>query len=112
MILETIRERRRREQAEEVPERGERTGTFTTGIVSVLGGRKIALFFTGHQHAGENLRDVLLKRAADPDVRWAGAKRAGASRRTPGDSLQLQCARKKAVRGRGVQVSRGVPLRA
>ena len=64
VILETIRERRRREQAEEVPERGERTGTFTTGIVSVLGGRKIALFFTGHQHAGENLRDVLLKRAA------------------------------------------------
>jgi hypothetical protein len=32
--------------------------------VSILQGRKIALFFTGHQHAGENLRDVLLRRAA------------------------------------------------
>ncbi len=64
VILETIRERRRREQAEEAPEPGERTGTFTTGIVSVVGERRLALFFTGHQHAGENLRDVLLKRAA------------------------------------------------
>ncbi len=67
VILESIHERRKREQAEEsgeAPEPGERTGTFTTGIVSVVGERKIALFFTGHQHAGENLRDVLLKRAA------------------------------------------------
>jgi transposase len=67
VILESIRERRKRQQAEEAgqaPELGERTGTFTTGIVSVVGERRIALFFTGHQHAGENLRDVLLKRAA------------------------------------------------
>jgi transposase len=65
VILETIRERHRREQAGEAAQvPGERTGTFTTGIVSVVGQRKLALFFTGHQHAGENLRDVLLKRAA------------------------------------------------
>jgi len=67
VILETIRRRRKEEQAEEpmeAPESAERTGTFTTGIVSVAQRRKIALFFTGHQHAGENLRDVLLKRAA------------------------------------------------
>jgi len=67
VILETIRERRKREQAEEAGEASEpreRTGTFTAGIVSVVGERRIALFFTGHQHAGENLRDVLLKRAA------------------------------------------------
>jgi transposase len=66
VILETIRERRRREQAvgDEEPDPAERTGTFTTGIVSVVGERKIALFFTGGKHAGENLRDVLLKRAA------------------------------------------------
>jgi transposase len=61
VILETIRERRKREQAGE-NDPAERTGTFTTGIVSILGERKIALFFTGGQHAGENLRDVLLKR--------------------------------------------------
>jgi len=42
----------------------QRTGIFTSGIVSTREGRKIALFFTGHQHAGENLADVLRKRAA------------------------------------------------
>lgn len=40
-----------------------RTGTFTSGIVSIWEGRKIALFFTGRQHAGENLADVLKRRA-------------------------------------------------
>jgi transposase len=64
VILETIRERRMREQNGDAGDPAERTGTFTTGIVSVVGQRKLALFFTGHQHAGENLRDVLLKRAA------------------------------------------------
>jgi transposase len=41
-----------------------RTGIFTSGIVSVTGQRQIALFFTGRQHAGENLSDVLAHRAA------------------------------------------------
>ena len=40
-----------------------RTGVFTSGIVSVLDGRRIALFFTGHRHAGENLVAVLKQRA-------------------------------------------------
>lgn len=40
----------------------ERKGMFTTGIVSVLQGRQIALFATGRQHAGENLEDILKKR--------------------------------------------------
>jgi transposase len=61
-ILEVIRKRREREQGEEVDDPKERTGMFTSGIVSIAQGRKIALFFTGQQHAGENLRDVLLKR--------------------------------------------------
>ena len=39
-----------------------RTGIFTSGIVSVWQNRKIALFFTGRQHAGENLADVLAQR--------------------------------------------------
>jgi transposase len=42
-----------------------RTGVFTSGIVSVEGDRRIALFFTGQKHAGENLADVLAKRAAE-----------------------------------------------
>ena len=43
----------------------ERTGTFTSGIVSVGGGHKIALFFTGPKHAGENLADVLAQRPSE-----------------------------------------------
>jgi transposase len=43
----------------------ERTGVFTSGIVSTAPGRDIALFFTGRQHAGENLADVLTRRAAE-----------------------------------------------
>ena len=43
----------------------ERTGVFTSGIVSTSQGRSIALYFTGRQHAGENLADVLAERAAE-----------------------------------------------
>src|SRR5271170_7939001 len=43
----------------------DRTGVFTSGIVSTKQGRRIALYFTGRQHAGENLRDVLRHRVQD-----------------------------------------------
>jgi transposase len=43
----------------------QRTGTFTSGIVSMVGAWTIALFFTGWKHAGENLADVLKQRARD-----------------------------------------------
>ena len=43
----------------------ERTGVFTSGIVSTGEGRNIALYFTGRQHAGENLADVLKQRTAE-----------------------------------------------
>jgi hypothetical protein len=43
----------------------ERTGVFTSGIVSVGEGHKIALYFTGSRHAGENLAEVLKKRSAE-----------------------------------------------
>ncbi|HKU27720.1 MAG TPA: IS66 family transposase [Candidatus Sulfotelmatobacter sp.] len=46
-------------------EDGERTGIFTSGVVSTAEGHKIALFFTGRQHAGENLANVLKRRAAE-----------------------------------------------
>jgi transposase len=49
--------------AKSTKEAAERTGIFTTGVVSTKEGRKIALFFTGRQHAGENLEDVLRRRA-------------------------------------------------
>ncbi len=46
----------------------QRTGLFTSGVVSTgpasgCPGRRIALFFSGRKHAGENLTDVLAKRA-------------------------------------------------
>lgn len=43
----------------------DRTGMFTSGIVATGDGHKIALFLSGRQHAGENLKDVLAQRAAD-----------------------------------------------
>jgi transposase len=52
-----------------------RSGTFTTGMLSVAGKRKIALFFTGQKHAGENLADLLAKRHKDlgPPIQMADA---------------------------------------
>jgi transposase len=45
---------------------GARTGIFATSIVAVLGGeRRVALFFTGRKHAGENAEDLLEHRAAE-----------------------------------------------
>jgi hypothetical protein len=53
----------------------ERTGVFTSGIVSTGQGWKIALYFTGRQHAGENLADVLQQRAqrASPPIQMCDA---------------------------------------
>jgi transposase len=41
-----------------------RKGTFTSGIVSIVGAWTIALFFTGWKHAGENIAEVLKQRAS------------------------------------------------
>jgi len=43
----------------------QRTGLFTSGVVSTREGRRIALFFSGRKHAGENLKDVLIQRAEE-----------------------------------------------
>ncbi len=43
----------------------DRTGVFTSGIVSTRDGHRVALFVTGRRHAGENLAHVLAARAAD-----------------------------------------------
>jgi transposase len=40
----------------------ERTGVFTSGLVWILQERRMALFFTGAKHAGENLAEVLRQR--------------------------------------------------
>jgi hypothetical protein len=53
----------------------QRTGVFTSGIVSTAVGRQIALYFTGRQHAGENIADVLKQRAmeAGPAIQMSDA---------------------------------------
>ena len=43
----------------------DRTGVFTSAVVSTGEGRRIALFLTGRRHAGENLAHVLAARATD-----------------------------------------------
>ncbi len=60
-ILELDKLRQQEAMSDEKPD--ERTGVFTSGIVSVSKGYRVALFFTGRQHAGENLEDVLAQRA-------------------------------------------------
>ena len=40
----------------------QRKGIYTTGILSTTDDHRIALFFTGRQHAGENLNDLLTHR--------------------------------------------------
>ena len=72
-ILEMMGDRAKAEAfAEDLPKevdeesskkKPERRGLFTSGIVSTREGRRIALFLSGRQHAGENLKDVLLHRA-------------------------------------------------
>ena len=42
-----------------------RKGMFCTGIVSTKNKRKIAVFFSGHKHAGENLAHVLSQRSEE-----------------------------------------------
>jgi hypothetical protein len=52
-----------------------RTGLFTTGIVSIVNDRKIGLFFTGRNHAGENMTELLRKRSSglDPPIQMCDA---------------------------------------
>ena len=52
-----------REGGREARDPPERKGVFTSGVVATQVGRRVALFFTGHRHAGENLAAVLAQRA-------------------------------------------------
>lgn len=55
----------KQDKVQEDPDFPGRTGVFTSGVVSTSEGRKIALFFSGRKHAGENLAAVLAQRARD-----------------------------------------------
>lgn len=64
-VLSLMKENARLEAQLRQGGKKERTGIFTSSIVSVLDERRIALFITGRRHAGENLTDVLTRRAAE-----------------------------------------------
>lgn len=59
------REQQKSDRVGPMDSKGERTGVFTSGIVSLGQKWKIALFLTGHRHAGENLEAVLRRRATN-----------------------------------------------
>jgi transposase len=61
----------------------QRTGLFTSGVVALRDGCRAALFFSGRQHAGENLARVLKLRAAElpPPIQMCDAL----SRNLPGE---------------------------
>lgn len=63
-ILELMGERARNRAPAEDADDPQRTGLFTSGVVATLEGARIALFFSGRRHAGENLSDVLQHRGA------------------------------------------------
>jgi transposase len=81
VILAYLREERDRKERGEKP--SERTGVFTTGIVALVGERRIVLYATGHRHAGENLFEVLRRREAalPPPIQMCD----GLERNLPGD---------------------------
>jgi transposase len=61
----------------------QRTGLFTSGVVALRDGHRVALFFSGRQHAGENLAQVLKLRASElpPPIQMCDAL----SRNLPGE---------------------------
>jgi transposase len=85
-ILELMGQRRQETLAPGAADRteaDERTGLFTSGVVALRDGRKVALFFSGRRHAGENLAEVLKHRAAElpPPIQMCDAL----SRNLPGE---------------------------
>jgi len=86
-ILELMGERGRAEALAHAEEEGaiaeERTGLFTSGVVALRDGRRVALFFSGRRHAGENLAQVLKLRARElpPPIQMCDAL----SRNLPGE---------------------------
>jgi transposase len=83
-ILELMGDRARQEAlagAEDDAE--ERRGLFTSGVVALRDGHRVALFFSGNRHAGENLAQVLKHRAEElpPPIQMCDAL----SRNLPGE---------------------------
>ncbi len=85
-ILALMGERGRQEAlagADEDAPHDERTGLYTSGVVALRDGQRVALFFSGRRHAGENLAQVLKLRGAElpPPIQMCDAL----SRNLPGE---------------------------
>jgi transposase/ribosomal protein S13 len=83
-ILELMGERARQEAlADAEGGADERRGLFTSGVVALRDGHRVALFFSGRRHAGENLAQVLAHRAEElpPPIQMCDAL----SRNPPGE---------------------------
>jgi len=82
-ILELMGECARNRAPAEGEDDPQRTGLFTSGVVATREGARIALFFSGRRHAGENLSDVLQHRDAqrEPPLQMCD----GLARNLPGD---------------------------
>ena len=82
-ILELMGERVRKKPPPDDEHDPIRTGLFTSGVVATRAGVRMALFFSGRQHAGENLADVLQHRCAELDSPTQMCD--GLSRNLPGE---------------------------
>src|SRR5262249_43301761 len=86
-ILELMGQRGRQEArpgaAGDGDDSDERRGLYSSGVVALRDGHRVALFFSGRRHAGENLAEVLQHRAAElpPPIQMCDAL----SRNLPGD---------------------------
>jgi transposase len=86
-ILELMRQRGRPEVLASAPgevDHGDpRSGLYTSGVVALRDGHRVALFFSGRRHAGENLAQVLKLRAEQlpPPIQMCDAL----SRNLPGE---------------------------
>ena len=86
-ILELMGERGRQEAlagaAEDADDADQRSGLYTSGVVALRDGHRVALFFSGRRHAGENLAQVLKHRAEQlpPPIQMCDAL----SRNLPGE---------------------------
>jgi len=87
-ILELLKENNLK-VTRETKGKNERTGIFTTGILSILDDRKIVLFNTGRNHAGENLAEILGNRnkEKDPPIPMCDASLTN----IPGELKTIQC---------------------
>ena len=85
----TMRVQSLRQQIAASQDKSKRTGIFTTGIIAKVEHLRIALFITGQKHAGENLNELLRRRAAhrQPPLQMCDAL----SRNEPKEFQTLLC---------------------